>query len=88
MDNSSHAAALQKLSKAQIQLEHEREEENLPECGSVSNSEALEKCLILSLLEVFCHRVESPNRNDSWYYKRKKRLEKDLHWWIGKYFLF
>ena len=33
-------------SKAQIQLESEREEENLSECGSVSNSEVLETCLI------------------------------------------
>lgn len=59
--------------KAQIQLDSEREEETLPECGSVSNSEVLEKCLILSWLEVFCHWVKSQNRNDSWYQKKKKK---------------
>ena len=86
VDNSSHAATLQKLQSLDSTREWKGRGKPSWMWFSFQQWSAWEMS-DLSLFEVFCHRVKFQNRNDSWYLK-KKRLEKDLNWWIGKCFLF
>ena len=66
VDNSSHAAALQKLQS--LDSTREWKGRGKPSWMWLSFQQwSPWEMSYLSLLEVFCHRVKSQNRNDSWY---------------------